>query len=64
MPEYKFYSLDDAGHVVNRHDVACADDSDAFKMAHAFSEAHQIEVWELGRRLYVIAKGATLPPDR
>ncbi|HUO94521.1 MAG TPA: hypothetical protein VMU22_16460 [Rhizomicrobium sp.] len=61
-PDYKLYCVDGGGHVVKRHDAVCANDLEAFKKAHDYCGDYEIEVWAGRDRLYVVAKGAKLPP--
>jgi hypothetical protein len=57
MPEYRLYCLDKHGHILQRHDIAAADDIEALRIASDRTDPHlACEVWELGRKI------ATLPP--
>jgi hypothetical protein len=62
MPIYRLYSVDDGGHIVNRHEADCDDDLAAFKKAYEFTRDHAIEVWLFERKAGTVSKGATLPP--
>ena len=57
MPLYRFYRIGDDGHVFGMPDVVdCSDDDDAIEKAKARAVAHDIEIWDLARKVVVVAK--------
>jgi hypothetical protein len=51
MPFYYAYHVDEDGHVISRFDVHAADDQEAVERAKERQGDHDIEVWELDRKV-------------
>jgi hypothetical protein len=49
LSDYKFYCIDDAGHIFKRHDYHAPDDFGALEQAQQLCGPHEIEVWEGAR---------------
>ncbi|HUO91941.1 MAG TPA: hypothetical protein VMU22_03425 [Rhizomicrobium sp.] len=64
MPEYKIYCLDEGGRIVSRHDIQCSNDHEAFKKAHEFCAAYDVEVWRGTSRTLTLAKGSKILPKQ
>ena len=56
MVAYKFYCVDDGGHIVKRHDVEAADDVAALERARELCGEFEIELWEGARFITHVAK--------
>jgi len=56
MAHYRFYCLDDTGHVVKGADVDAADDLAAIEVAQERCEDNTIEVWQGTRRVIQVLK--------
>ena len=59
MPEYKFYCMNDAGHIVKRHDIVVADDVAALERAKEICSEYAIELWERARFIAHVSKDGT-----
>jgi hypothetical protein len=52
MTVYRFYRLDAAGHILNREDVACADDDSARSVVStALKPREAAQLWEGNRQI-------------
>ncbi len=49
--EYRAYIIGPDGHVLRRVDLFCADDDAAKERARALVDGHDIELWQLDRRI-------------
>ena len=56
MLEYRFYCLDDLGHVASRDDIEAVDDLAAIEMAQERCKDNTIEVWQGKRRVIRVTK--------
>jgi hypothetical protein len=54
---YRFYNLDQHGHIVKANDLSCSDDLDALKKAKALSADAEIEIWQAARRVARVKRG-------
>ena len=48
---YRAYIIDTAGHIVRRVDLFCPDDDAATKEAQELVDGHDVELWQLDRRI-------------
>jgi hypothetical protein len=51
MPDYRAYILRPDGHVRDRVDLNCQDEAQAREKAKALANGHDVELWELDRRI-------------
>jgi hypothetical protein len=51
MAEYQAYVIGRDGHITQRIDLICADDSAAWEQAQALVDSHTIELWQCDHRL-------------
>lgn len=51
MNEYRAYIMGADGHILNRIDLRCADDDDAKEQAKQLVDGHDVELWQLGRKI-------------
>jgi predicted dinucleotide-binding enzyme len=51
MQQYRVFKIGLDGHVFDRVDLTCSDDDDAKKQAMALVEDHDIELWQLDKRI-------------
>jgi hypothetical protein len=54
MSEYRAYFVGDDGHFTNVIELECADDTEAKERAKQFVTGHDIEVWQLGRKVTML----------
>ena len=63
MPDYRFYKIDDEGHVVSlRVERTFDDDATAIAYAEQLADAETIEIWE-SKRMVDSVRFASSPPD-
>jgi hypothetical protein len=51
MNEYCAYIIGPDGHILRRVDLFCADDDAAKDQAKQLVDGHDVELWQLGRRI-------------
>ena len=51
MDDFRVYVIGKDGHIINRIDLACADESAARERAKQLVDGHAIELWQLGKML-------------
>ena len=51
MKDYRAYILGPDGHVQNRVDLQCDDDVGAIKLAKQLVDDHDVELWQLDRKI-------------
>jgi hypothetical protein len=51
MQEYRAFILGPDGHIQSRVDVICANDEAAKEQAKQLVDGHDIELWQLDRRI-------------
>lgn len=51
MREYRAYVLGQDGRIKDRIDLTCADDEAAKKQAKQLVDGHDVELWQLGRKI-------------
>ncbi len=56
MPDYRAYLIDPDGHIQSRIDFTCIDDDNARERAKQLVDGHDVELWELGRKIATFAK--------
>jgi hypothetical protein len=54
MNEYSVYIIGSDGHIQQRVDVICANDDAAKEQARQLVDGHDVELWQLGRRIAVL----------
>lgn len=51
MLEYRVYIIGKDGHFSHRYEFRCATDDDAWNLARKLLNGHDIELWQLGRKV-------------
>jgi hypothetical protein len=51
MPEYRAYIVGSDGHFLEAVELICDDDEAAIKQAETLVDGHDIELWQLDRRI-------------
>ena len=51
MQEYRAYIMGLDGHVQNRVDLRCNDESEAISLARQLVDGHDVELWQLDRKI-------------
>ena len=51
MPEYRAYILGSDGHFYRAVPLDCADDAEAMERAKQLLDGHDIELWQLDRKV-------------
>ena len=51
MKDYRAYIMGPDGHVQNRVDLQCEDDVEAIKLAKQLVDDHDVEIWQLDRKI-------------
>jgi hypothetical protein len=51
MVEYRAYIVSDDDHIVRAIDLQCPDDDAAKEHAKKFVDGHDVELWQLGRKV-------------
>jgi hypothetical protein len=51
MAEYRAYLVADDGHFIGAIDMECPDDDAAKERAKQFVDGHDVELWQLGRKV-------------
>jgi hypothetical protein len=54
MQEYRAFVIGPDGHVMLRHDLSALDDEAAKQFAQRYVDGHDIEVWQLDRRIAIL----------
>jgi hypothetical protein len=49
VSDYRAFVLNDAGHVIKRHDFEAQDDARAVQIARQYVDGHDVEVWQRAR---------------
>jgi hypothetical protein len=49
MQEYRAYVIGSDGHIVNRVDVICTDETEARRLAKQVVDGHPVELWQSDR---------------
>jgi hypothetical protein len=49
--DYRVYVIGSDGHILNRIDLMCADDDEAKERAKQLVDGHDVELWQLGRKI-------------
>ena len=65
MDGYRAYIMGDDGHVQNRVDLKCNNEAEARRLALQLVNRHQVELWQLGRKLETFsptAQGVHITP--
>jgi hypothetical protein len=53
MPDYRAFVIGPDGHVMDRYDLACADDESAKEQAQQRVDGRDIELWQGERKIAV-----------
>jgi hypothetical protein len=51
MQEYRAYVMRPDGHVQSRVDIRCDDKAEAIRLAKQLVDGHDVELWQLDRRI-------------
>jgi hypothetical protein len=51
MDGYRAYVMGPDGHILDRVDLLCSDDAAAKEQAKALVDGHDIELWQLDRKI-------------
>jgi hypothetical protein len=51
MAEYRAYIMTDDDHIISAINLECADDNAAKERAKQFVDGHDVELWQLGRKV-------------
>jgi hypothetical protein len=51
MQEYRAYLIGPDGHIQDRIELVCADDDAAKERAKALVDGHDVELWQLDRKI-------------
>lgn len=49
MEEYRAFVIGTDGHIINRIDLRCADETEARRLARVAVDAYAVELWQLSR---------------
>lgn len=67
MQDYRAFIIGPDGHVQNRIDLRCVDDAEAIKLAKQLVDGHDVELWQLGRKIEIFMhtlEGQSITPRR
>ncbi|WFU19956.1 hypothetical protein [Bradyrhizobium sp. CB3481] len=56
---YRAFILGDDGHVEGRVDLQCSSDSEAIRMARQLVDGHDVELWQLDRKIETFSHVST-----
>ena len=56
MPDYRAFLIGPDGRIQNRIELICTDDEDALKHAKQLVDGHDVELWQLDRKIATFAK--------
>ncbi len=56
MPEYRAYLVGSDDHIQNAVHLNCADDDQAIILAKEFADGHDVELWQLDRKVATFPK--------
>jgi hypothetical protein len=56
MPEYRAYLVDRQGHIKKAEIVSGEDDAAALENAKQYVDGHDVEVWDLDRRVGILKR--------
>jgi hypothetical protein len=59
MQGYRAYLIGPDGHIFQRIDLVCENDEDAKERAKQLVDGHDIELWQLDRRIATFQSGPT-----
>jgi hypothetical protein len=51
MAEYRAYIMTDDNHIISAINLECPDDNAAKERAKQFVDGHDVELWQLGRKV-------------
>ena len=51
MADYRAYLMDTDGHIFRSVELVCADDAEAIEQAQRLAEGHDVELWQLNRKV-------------
>jgi hypothetical protein len=61
MKGYRAYIVDPDGHIENRVDLNCEDEEEAIRLAKQLVDEHDVELWQLDRKIQTFRHSAA--PD-
>ena len=64
MQDYRAYILGPDGHVQNGVDVLCDDEAEAIRLAKQLVDGHDVELWQLDRKIETFKHGVERPSCR
>lgn len=56
MADYRAYLVGADGHIFKAVDLVCADDAEAIEKAMQLMDGHDIELWQLDRKVATFTK--------
>jgi hypothetical protein len=56
MSQYRVYVIGDDGHILMALDLLCADDFAAKEQALQLADGHEIELWQIDRRIAIFER--------
>jgi hypothetical protein len=56
MPDYRAYFIGPDGRIQGRIELICIDEDDAMAHAKQLVDGHDVELWQLGRKIATFAK--------
>jgi hypothetical protein len=60
MQDYRAYIMGPNGHVQNRVDLRCNDESEAIRLARQLVDGHDVELWQLDRKIETFRRTSNL----
>jgi hypothetical protein len=54
MSEYRAYLVGNDGHFINVMEFRCPDDTEAVEQAKQLVDGHDVEVWQLARKVTIL----------
>jgi hypothetical protein len=63
MPEYRAYMVGSDGRFFNAVPLACSDDGEAVERAKQLVDGHDVELWQLDRKVARFQRKTLTPPS-
>jgi hypothetical protein len=63
MPDYRAYKIGHAGHFFGAVELECVDDTDAMEQAKQLVDGHDIELWQLDRKVATFNRKPKISSD-
>jgi hypothetical protein len=64
MQDYRAYIMGPDGHVQNRVDLRCNNESEAIRLARQLVDGHDVELWQLDRQIGTFRHTSERPIER